>query len=238
MIFQKRRSFPVVLFIPEGFLALILRQFWHEHPYSMSYQRDQALFDSFKVPYQVVDAVNDTVWARELANLFTNKCLFTTLTGKHYEINLRPSRNCRLLSISSLEMTTFGLCIPMLCCDDTLRWSFGTCTSRCLVTVFGRSRLETIQWLVFCSSKILNFERMVLLFSRFFFFTEDSKYLCFNGAKKLSQSNISWWVKCYGNSTKHNWNVCCTRLLRLVLRTILLAHKAVFKFSISLKGSL
>ena len=24
-----------------------------------------------------------------------------------------------------------------------------------------------------------------------FFFTEDSKYLCFNGAKKLSQSNIS-----------------------------------------------
>ena len=36
--------------------------------------------------------------------------------------------------------------------------------------VFGRSRLETIQWLVFCSSKILNFERMVLLFSRFFFF--------------------------------------------------------------------
>ena len=37
------------------------------------------------------------------------------------------------------------------------------------MTVFGRSRLETIQWLVFCSSKILNFERMVLLFSRFFF---------------------------------------------------------------------
>ena len=60
MIFQKLRSFPVVLFIPEGFLALILRQFWHEHPYSMSYRRDQALFDSLKVPHQVVDAVNDT----------------------------------------------------------------------------------------------------------------------------------------------------------------------------------
>ena len=57
----------------------------------------------------------------------------------------------------------------MLCCDDTLRSSFGTCTSRGLVTVVGRSRLKTIQWLVFCSSKILNFERMVLLFSRFFF---------------------------------------------------------------------
>ena len=38
------------------------------------------------------------------------------------------------------------------------------------MTVVGRSRLETIQWLVFRSSKILNFERMVLLFSRFFFF--------------------------------------------------------------------
>ena len=81
MIFQKRRSFPVVLFIPEGFLALILCQFWHETPYSLSYQRDQALSDSFKVPHQVVDAVNDTVWARELANLFTKKCLFTSLMG-------------------------------------------------------------------------------------------------------------------------------------------------------------
>ena len=81
MIFQKRRSFPVVLFIPEGFLTLILCQFWHEPPCSLSYQRDQALFDSFKVTHQVVDAVNDTVWARELANLFTKKCLFTALTG-------------------------------------------------------------------------------------------------------------------------------------------------------------
>ena len=134
-------------------------------------------------------------------------------------------------------MITFWLCISMLCCDDTLRSSFATCTSRGLVIVVGRSRLKTIQWLVFCSSKRLNFERIVLLFSRFFFM-EDSKYLCFNEAKKLSQSNISWCVKCYGNSTKHNWNVCCTRLLRLVLRTILLAHKAVFKFSIFFKGSL
>ena len=137
-------------------------------------------------------------------------------------------------------MTKFWLCISMLCCDDTLRSSFVTCTSRGLVTVIKRSRLKTIQWLVFCSSKILNFERMVLLFSKSFYFfiflylfMEDSKYLCFNGAKKLSQSKILWWVKCYGNSTKHNWNVCCTRLLRLVLRTILLAHKAVFKFYIN-----
>ena len=30
-----------------------------------------------------------------------------------------------------------------------------TCTSRGLVTVFGRSRLKTIQWLVCCSSNIM-----------------------------------------------------------------------------------
>ena len=56
----------------------------------------------------------------------------------------------------------------MLCCDDTLKSLFVTRTSHGLVTVVGRCRLKTIQWLVFCSSKILNFERMVLLFSRFF----------------------------------------------------------------------
>ena len=113
-------------------------------------------------------------------------------------------------------MTTFWLCISMLCCDDTLRSLFATCTSCGLVRVVGRSRLKTIQLLVFCSSKRLIFERMVVLFKGFFL----------------------WWVKRYGNSTKRNWNVCCTRLLRLVLRTILLAHKAVFKLSIFLKGSL
>ena len=42
--------------------------------------------------------------------------------------------------------------------------------------------------------------------------------------------NISWWMKCYGNSTKHNWNVCCKRLLRLVWDQLCLAQKAVFRF--------
>ena len=58
----------------------------------------------------------------------------------------------------------------MLCCDDTLRSLFATCTSCGLVRVVGRSRLKTIQLLVFCSSKRLNFERMVVLFKDFFFF--------------------------------------------------------------------
>ena len=56
----------------ESFLALILYQFRHEHPYSMSYQKDQALFDLPKVPHQVVAVVNDTVWARELGSLFSD----------------------------------------------------------------------------------------------------------------------------------------------------------------------
>ena len=79
---SKTKKFSSCFIYPRGFfLTLILCQFWHEHPYSLSYQRDQALFDSFKVPHQVIDAVNDTVWTGELANLFTNKCLFITLTA-------------------------------------------------------------------------------------------------------------------------------------------------------------
>ena len=65
----------------------------------------------------------------------------------------------------------------MLCCDDTLRSSSATCTSRGLVIVVGRSRLKTIQWLVFCSSKRLNLERMVLLFSRFFLWKIPNIYV-------------------------------------------------------------
>ena len=54
IVFQKRRSCLIFLFKPEGFfLALILCQFWHEHLYSVSYPRDKALFDSFKVLHQV-----------------------------------------------------------------------------------------------------------------------------------------------------------------------------------------
>ena len=77
MIFQKPRSYPIVLVIPESFLTLILCPFLHEHPCSVSYQKDPALFDSFKIPHQVVVVVSDTVWAPELASLSTNKFLFT-----------------------------------------------------------------------------------------------------------------------------------------------------------------
>ena len=71
----------------------------------MSYQRDQALFNLFKVPHQVVAVVTDTVWALEHASSFTNKCLFTIIKGQHNEINLRLSSKSIQLSISSLQMT-------------------------------------------------------------------------------------------------------------------------------------
>ena len=184
----------------------------------MSYQRDQALFDSFKVPHQVVDVVTDAVLARELASSFTNKYLFTIIMGQHDKINSRRSRKCTQLSVSSLQKTISWLCISNRFCDDTLRSSFATRMSRDLITVVARNRFKIINWLVYCFQKRFYIERMALLFSRFFMV--DPKYLWFNGAKNCHIVNISWSVKCYGNSTKRNWNVCCTHLLWLALRPI------------------
>ena len=155
----------------------------------MSYQGDQALFDSCKVPHQVVAVVTDTVWALELASSFTNKCLFTNIKGQHDEINLRPSRKCTQLSISSLQMTTSRLCISMLCCDDTLRldlqiivrdmhvkWYYDSC---CTQSFKNNPMPGYIS--IYRSPKRSYIERMVLYFSRFLLL--DPKYLCFNGAK-------------------------------------------------------
>ena len=106
MIFEKQTC-PIVYINPREFLVLILCQFWH--PHSLSYQRNQTLFDSLKVPHQVVAVVIDMVWTRELASSFTDKCLLIILkkilTGQHNEINLRPIRKSRQLSISSLQIT-------------------------------------------------------------------------------------------------------------------------------------
>ena len=113
----------------------------------MSYQRDQALFDSFKVPHQVL--------ARELANSFTNKCLFTIITGQHNKINSRLSRKCTQLSISSLQKTILRLHISKLFCDDTLGSSFATCMSRDLITVVARSRFKIIHRLVMFSKEFI-----------------------------------------------------------------------------------
>ena len=186
----------------------------------MSYQRDQALFDSFKVPHQVVAVVTDTVLARELASSFTNKYLFTIIMGQHDKINSHHSRKCTKLSVFSLQKTISWLCISKLFCDDTLRSSFATRVrmSRDLMTAVARNRFKIIHWLVYCFQKRFYIERMALLFSRFFMV--DPKYLWFNGAKNCHIVNISWSVKCHGNSTKRNWNVCCTHLLWLALRPI------------------
>ena len=91
MIFKKPRSYPIVLVIPESFLTVILCPFWHEHPCSVSYQKDPALFDSFKIPHRVVVVVNDTVWASELPSLSTNKCRFTALTFSTIKLTYAPA---------------------------------------------------------------------------------------------------------------------------------------------------
>ena len=75
-IFKTKKLCNCFIFPPRVFLALILRQFWDGHLYSVSYQRDRALFDSFKVPHHGVVVVVATVEARELASSFTDKYVF------------------------------------------------------------------------------------------------------------------------------------------------------------------
>ena len=113
------------LVIPESFLTLILCQFWHEHTCSVSYQKDPALFDSFKIPHQVVAVVNDTVWALELASLSKNKFLFTALAGQHNKINLFPSRKGRQLSIVLRRQAEIIVCdmnVRRLCNSCCTQW--------------------------------------------------------------------------------------------------------------------
>ena len=163
MIFHKPRSYPIlVLVIPESFLTLILCPFWHEHTCSVSYQKDPALFDSFRIPHQVVVVVSDTVWDLELASISKNKFLFTALTVQHNKINLRPNRKGRQLPIVLRRQA------EIIVCDMNVR---RLCNSCCTQLVKNNPGVGL---------------RMVLLFSRFFM--EDPKYLCFNGAKNLSHS--------------------------------------------------
>lgn len=144
-------------------------------------------------------------------------------------MNLRPQREMYKLSISSLQMTILRLNISMLCCDDTVRWDLliivrdthvTWCYDSCCTRSFENHPMTGFISM-YRSPKRSYFERMVLYFSRYLLV--DPKNLFLNGAKKLSNLNISWWVKYYGNSTKHSWNVCCTRLHRLVLRPIVLS---------------
>ena len=179
MIFHKPRSYPIFLVIPESFLTLILCPFWHEHTCSVSYQKDPALFDSFKIPHEVVVVVSflrfDTVWALEITSLF--------------KINffLRPSR----VSTIKLTYAPAGKVENYpLCCDDKLRSLFATWTSGGFVTVVARNGLKTIQGLVL---------RMVLLFQDFSWKTPNI-YVSME-QKICIIVNISWWVKCDGNST-------------------------------------
>ena len=149
----------------------------------MSYQRDQALFDSFKVPHQVVAVVTDTVLTRELASSFTNKCLFTIIMGQHNKINSHRSRKCTQLSVSSLQKTISWLRISKLFCDDTLRSSF-------LITWKIIKCLKVVNtYLTALSLHRLKFSRYKKwpLFFYFLFiliFLFSSIFICFKGILK------------------------------------------------------
>ena len=158
----------------------------------MSYQRDQALFDLFKVPHQVVAVVTDTVWALEHASSFTNKCLFAIIKGQHNEIHLRPSSQSIQLSIFSLQMTQLWLCFSLLYCDETLRWDlqiiardmhvtwyYDSCCTRSFKNIPMAGYIS-----IYPSPKRSYIERMFLYFSRFLLV--DSKYFCFIGAKTVT----------------------------------------------------
>ena len=164
----------IFLVIPESFLTLILCPFWHEHTCSVSYQKDPALFDSFKIPHQVVVVVSNTVWALELASLSKNKFLFTALTGQHNKINLRPSRKGRQSSIVLRRQA------EIIVCDMNVR---RLCNSCCT------------QWVK--NNPVVGL-RMVLLFSRLSWKTPN---IYVSMEQKICLKNIFWWVKCDGNST-------------------------------------
>ena len=130
-----------------------------------------------------------------------------------------PSGKCTQLSISSLQMTILRLNISMLCCDDTVRWDL-------LIIV----RDTHVTWCYdSCCTRSFEYHPMTGYISIFwkngsiFFKISLGRPLIFifKWSKKLS--NLNWWVKYYGNSTKHSWNVCCTLLHRLVLRPIVLS---------------
>ena len=167
MIFHKPRSYPIFLVIPESFLTLILCPFWHEHTCSVSYQKDPALFDSFKIPHQVVIVVSNTVWALELASLSKNKFLFTALTGQHNKIYLRPSRKGRKLSIVLRRQAEIIVC-------DMNVWRL--CNSCCTQWVKNNPGVGL---------------RMVLLFSRFFSWKTPNIYVSME-QKICLIVNISW----------------------------------------------
>ena len=173
----------------------------------MSYQRDQALFDSFKVPHQVVAVVTDTILAHELATSFTNKCLFIITW-----VSITKSTHAAAGNVHNYPFPVYKRlyhdCV-FLSFSVTTHWDHRS-----------RHVCHAIFWQLLRTVVLKRFyiERMALLFSRFFMV--DPKYLWFNGPKNCHIVNVSWLVKCYGNSTKRNWNVCCMHLFRLALRPI------------------
>ena len=73
-IFQKLRSYPTVLFIPREYYSLkIVKLNAKKWNYPAKKTSSIKHFSIRSVPHRVVAVVNDTVWAREPASLFTSR---------------------------------------------------------------------------------------------------------------------------------------------------------------------
>ena len=184
----KTKKLSICFIYPSGvFLALILCQFLHDHPYSVSYQRDRALFDSFKVLHQVVAVVTDTVLTLELASSLQIKVFLQSSRVSTMKWTYAPSGKCTQLSISSLQMTILPLNVFMLCYEDTVRWDLQIivrdthvtwCYDCCCTRSFKNHPLAG--YISIYRSHHISKE-WVRYFSRFL--SVGPKYLCFNGAK-------------------------------------------------------
>ena len=115
-------------------------------------------------------------------------------TGQHDEFNLRPSRKCTQLSVSSLQKTISRLCISMLFCDDTLRSSFATCVSRGLKTVVARHRQNNPMAGILFSKEIIYRKNGSTVFSIFY---GRPQIFVVQWSKKLSVLRLALKTICF-----------------------------------------
>ena len=184
MIFQKRRSYPFVLFIPREYFSFknvkLNTKNWNypaKNDFTvMIFQKPRSYPIVLVIPQSFLTLIlfghTKRIQHSSICLRYRTKLLLWSVIRfglpnlqvypqinfflRPNKINLRPSRKGRQLSISSLQMTILWLCISMLCCDDTLRSLFATWTSGGFVTVVARNGLKTIQWVVSCSPFLKN----------------------------------------------------------------------------------
>ena len=140
----------------------------------------------------------------------------STNTGQHDEFNLRPSRKCTQLSVSSLQKTISRLCISMLFCDETLRSSFATCVSRGLKTVVTRHRQNNPMAGILFSKEIIYRKNGSTVFNIFHgrpqIFGMEQKTVCTSGSFENHLFLAHKAVLMLRRSGKMDGNVRCDKI--------------------------